>query len=174
MCQVDEYCSRRNCSRQIFQLTNNPVNKYSSWRIFQLMNIPVSKYSSWWIFQSTNVRVDEFLGWQIFQPTNVGVDEFLLYLAQTALILPMGFSALSAYPMQQWKWKNMAAVCFGFKGDSLTQKSFLFSNFRDHCDQTRVARFFLVQQTKKYIKWSQNMPNGRKIDQMDIQYNNIL
>jgi hypothetical protein len=49
--------------------------------------------------------------------------------------------------------------------------------------QIRVARFFLVQHTKtgkiyqittKYTKWSQNIPNDRKIDQMAIQYTKSL
>jgi hypothetical protein len=47
----------------------------------------------------------------------------------------------------------------------------------------RVARFFLVQNTKtgekipkyhKYNNRTQNISNGRKIDQMSIKYTNIL
>jgi hypothetical protein len=47
----------------------------------------------------------------------------------------------------------------------------------------KVARFFLAQHTKTgeiyqitttYTKWSQNRPNGRKIDQTAIKYTNIF
>jgi hypothetical protein len=47
----------------------------------------------------------------------------------------------------------------------------------------RVARFFLVKLTKtgkfyqitlKYSKWPQNIPKGRKIDQMAIKHTNIF
>jgi hypothetical protein len=49
--------------------------------------------------------------------------------------------------------------------------------------QARVARFFLVQQTKmgkiyqdrgKIYQMDINIPNGQRIDQMTIKYNNIL
>jgi hypothetical protein len=32
----------------------------------------------------------------------------------------------------------------------------------------------IYQITMKYTKWSQNIPNGRKIDQMSITYSNIF
>jgi hypothetical protein len=51
------------------------------------------------------------------------------------------------------------------------------------CSQSSVARFLLVPRTKtgkifqmtiKYIKWSQNIPNGRKIDKIAIKRINIF
>jgi hypothetical protein len=39
-----------------------------------------------------------------------------------------------------------------------------------------VARFYKHngKNTKKYYKWPQNIPNGRKIDQLDFKYTTIV
>jgi hypothetical protein len=47
------------------------------------------------------------------------------------------------------------------------------------CNLGSVARFLLIQHTKtgkntKYIKWTQNILNGRKINQVAMKYTNIF
>jgi hypothetical protein len=80
-----------------------------------------------------------------------------------------------------------------FSFDVLIRKtalSFHFISFRKSGNRSlgknsphRVARFFLAQHTKtrkkfqitiKYKERPQNIPNGRKIDQMAIKYTNIF
>jgi hypothetical protein len=44
---------------------------------------------------------------------------------------------------------------------------------RSRC-ATRVARFFLVQNTKKIYQMAATMATGRKVDQMAIKYTNVF
>jgi hypothetical protein len=65
--------------------------------------------------------------------------------------------------------------------DDSDKEDALWSRFYKS-DPGRVARFFLVQHTKKgkiyrmtikYTRWPQHIPNGHKIYQMTIKYTNI-
>jgi hypothetical protein len=69
--------------------------------------------------------------------------------------------------------------CFSTSIINITRLTFTFRYNAHRLFSIRFARFLLVQHTKtgktyqmtiKYTKWSQNIPNGRKIDNNMCQY----
>jgi hypothetical protein len=56
---------------------------------------------------------------------------------------------------------------FSFRNNFTSYKKYVLAGLPDFS-------WYKIPKREKYIKWLQNVPNGRKIDQMAIKYTNIF